>query len=141
MQPRRTSSLGDRVEFDIALGHLAAFGAKKIGNGFQGRRLAGTVGAEEGNDAPFGNLEGNALQHENHAIVNDLDIVDGQNRIHTGFVHGRSPLLVVLKIRTYLHSCVSQPGLSATYLTAASSSSGRTASRIGSIQSDAFCWM
>ncbi len=60
----------------LALGDFAAFGPQKVGNGLQRRRLAGAVGPEEGDDAPLGNLKRYPLQHQDHMVVDDLDVVD-----------------------------------------------------------------
>ena len=60
---------------DRSLGHFTPFGAQQVGDGLQGRGLAGAVGAEEGDDAPLRQLEGDALQHENDVVVDHLDIV------------------------------------------------------------------
>ena len=38
--------------------------------------LLGAVGAEQGDDAAARHVERNALQHQNNAVVDDLDIVD-----------------------------------------------------------------
>ena len=41
------------VEFDTALGHLATLRQQQIRDGFQGRCLACTIGAQYGDDATF----------------------------------------------------------------------------------------
>ena len=55
---------------------IAALRTQQIGDRLQRRRLAGAVRAEERDDPPLGNLERHALQHEDHVIVDDLDVVD-----------------------------------------------------------------
>ena len=77
---RREPVDGLAVEFDAALGHVAAFGAQQVGDRLQRRGLAGAVGAEEGNDAPFGNRQRHAPQHQDDVIVDHLDVVDRQQR-------------------------------------------------------------
>ena len=64
--------------FDRTLGHIAAFGVQQVRNGFQRRRFAGTVGAQQGDNLPLGDVQGNALEHQDHVVVNDLDVVDVQ---------------------------------------------------------------
>ena len=67
------------VEFDRALRHLAALGMQQVGDGLQGRRLAGAVRAEQGDDAALGHGERDAFQHEDHVVVDDLDVVDRED--------------------------------------------------------------
>ena len=84
--PRRTISDGRRrwmdapAELDRALGHVAALGAEQTGDGLERGGLAGAVGPEEGDDAPLGDAQRDALQHEDHVVVDDLDVVDRQQR-------------------------------------------------------------
>ena len=68
------------VEFDRALGDLAALGAQQAGYRLQGRRLAGAVGAEEGGDASLLGTQRHAFQHQDHAVIDDLDVVERQHR-------------------------------------------------------------
>ena len=70
---------------DLSLGDLAALGQQEGGDRLQGRRLARAVGAQQRHDAAFGHRERDALQHEDHVIVDHLDIghvedIDGGNR-------------------------------------------------------------
>src|SRR6185436_19874714 len=71
----------ETVKLDRALAHFPAFGMKKIGNRFESCRLAGAIRAKQRNDAAARNFERDTLQHENHMVVNDLDIVDRKNSV------------------------------------------------------------
>ena len=85
MQPRRTSSFGRHrlhggaLEDDRALRDVAALGAQQIGDRLQRRGLARAIGAEQRNETALRHGERNALQDEDHVVVDDLDIVDGKN--------------------------------------------------------------
>ena len=67
------------VEHDRALGDLAALGVKQIGDRLERGGLAGAVGAEERHNAAVRHRQRHALEHENDAVVDDLDIVEGEN--------------------------------------------------------------
>jgi hypothetical protein len=64
------------VELDAALGHPAAFGAEDARHRLQGGGLAGAVGAEQRRDASVLGAQGHAPQHQDDAVVDDLDIVE-----------------------------------------------------------------
>ncbi len=66
---------------DGALGDVPALRPEQIGDRLQSGRFAGTVGPEEGDDAPLGYLEGYALQHQDDVIVDHLDVVDGEKGV------------------------------------------------------------
>jgi hypothetical protein len=66
------------LELDRPLGDIAALGAQQVGNGFQGRGFARPVRAQQCDDFALGHVERNPFQHQNHMVVNDLDVVDGQ---------------------------------------------------------------
>src|SRR5262245_45976881 len=68
------------VEHDFAFGHLAAFGLQQVGDRLERGRLAGAVGAEQRHDVPPGHAERNALQDQDDVVVDDFDVVDGENR-------------------------------------------------------------
>ena len=68
------------VELDRAFGDLAALAAQQAGYRLQRRRLAGAVGAEEGGDASLLGTQRNAFQHQDHAVIDDLDVVERQHR-------------------------------------------------------------
>ena len=59
---------------------LATLRREQIRDRLQRRALARTVGAEQRDDRPLGNLQRHAFQHEDHVVVDDLDVVDRQVR-------------------------------------------------------------
>jgi hypothetical protein len=67
------------VELDGAFGHLPALAVQEARYRFQGRGLAGAVGAEEGRDAALLGEQRNALQHQNHAVIDDLDVIQREH--------------------------------------------------------------
>src|SRR5215469_2840425 len=69
------------IEFDRALCHLPALAVQQPRYRLQSRCLAGAVGAEQGRDSPLLRKERDALQHENHAVIDDFDVVERQHRI------------------------------------------------------------
>ncbi len=58
---------------------LAVFGRHNAADRHQGGGLAGAVGADQGDDLPFGHLDGNALQRLDVAVVG-ADIVQLKHR-------------------------------------------------------------
>ena len=86
IRPRRTTSGGESRsiafagEFDAALGDVAAFRAQQVGDRLERRGLAGAVGAEKSDDAPLGNRQRHATQHQDDVIVDHLDVVDREQR-------------------------------------------------------------
>ena len=52
-------------------------------------RLAGAVGAEQRDDPALRHLERHALQHQDHVVVDDLDVVDRQVRRGGGWLRQR----------------------------------------------------
>ena len=74
------------MQFNAALGDFSAFAFEQIGNGAQRGGFASAIAAEQSHDAALGHLQGNAFQHEDHVVVNDLDAVDIQNNV--GRTHG-----------------------------------------------------
>ena len=86
MQPRRTSSVGERsidalaVERDRALCDLAALGAQQVRDSLESGRLAGPVRPKDRHDAAARDGERDALQHEDDVVVDHLDVVDGEDR-------------------------------------------------------------
>src|SRR6058998_3478547 len=83
------------LELDRALRHVTALGPEQPGDRLQGRALPGAVGPEEGDDAPLGDAERHPFQHEDHVIVDHLDVVDRQ-QWPGGPAHGAHDLLVLL---------------------------------------------
>src|SRR5437867_1935127 len=84
-----------RLELDRALRHLTALGPEQPGDRLQGRALPGAVGPEEGDDAPLGDTERHPFQHEDHVVVDRLDVVDRQQR-PGGPAHGAHDFLLLL---------------------------------------------
>jgi hypothetical protein len=82
---------GDALELDRALGDFTALGVQQIGNRLERRRLARAVRTEQRDDAALRHLKRHALQHQDHVVVDDLDIVDRQSNapLASGIV-GRS---------------------------------------------------
>jgi hypothetical protein len=66
-------------QLHVALGHVATLRAQQTGDGLERRRLAGAVGAEQRGDPRLADVERHALEHEDHAVVDDLDVVEGQH--------------------------------------------------------------
>ena len=64
--------------FDRTLGHIAALGMQQIGDRLQGRRFPGAVGTEQGDDLAFRHVQRHPLEHQDHVVVDDLDVVDAQ---------------------------------------------------------------
>ncbi len=65
---------------DRALGHLAALGPQQVGDRLEAGGLAGAVGAQQRDDAALRHRQRDALQHQDDVVVDDLDIVDGEQR-------------------------------------------------------------
>jgi len=76
------------AQLDRALGDFAALPLEQVGDGAQRGRLAGAIATQDGHDAAFGHLQGDAFEHEDHVVVDHLDAVDVENDV--GFVHGTS---------------------------------------------------
>ena len=72
------------AQLDAALGDLAAFAGQQVEDRAQGRRLARTIAAQQGHDRALLDLQGNALQDQDHMVVDDLDAVDVQKNIAHG---------------------------------------------------------
>ena len=72
------------VEQDRALGDLAAFGMQQIGDRLQRGGLAGAVGPEQRHDAALRHVERHALEHQNDAVVDDLDVAHREKRLLGG---------------------------------------------------------
>jgi hypothetical protein len=77
------------VEHDRAFGHFAAFGVQQIGDRLERRGLAGAVRAEQRDDAALLHRQRHAFEHQNDAVVHDLDIVEREDgvgrRLRRGF--------------------------------------------------------
>ena len=68
-------------EFDRAVGDLTVLVVEQAGDRLEGGALAGAVGPQQGHDAAFGDLDGNAFDHEDDLVVFDLDVVDLQDHV------------------------------------------------------------
>ena len=66
------------AKFDRSLGHVATLRSQQVRNCLERRRLARAIGTEQRNDRPFLHLQRNALEHQDHVVVDDLDVVDGE---------------------------------------------------------------
>ena len=64
------------AQLNGALGDRAALTLQQIGNGAQCGGLARTVAAEYGDDFALRHLQRDALEHEDHVVVDHLDAVD-----------------------------------------------------------------
>ena len=62
-------------------GDGARLGAQQTGDGLQGGGLARAVGADQGDDLPFGHLKGHALDGVDGAVV-DVDVIHLQHSSH-----------------------------------------------------------
>src|SRR6266550_9155661 len=69
------------LELDRPLGDVAPFGAQQIGDCFERRSLARTVGSEQRGDPALRHFERYALEHEDDVVVDDLDVVDRKVRL------------------------------------------------------------
>ena len=84
------------AQLDTALGHLATLALEQVGDGPQRGRLASTVATQNGHDAAFGHLQRDALEHQDHVVVDDLDAVDVENNVFR--VHGVAFAVPIEKI-------------------------------------------
>ncbi len=62
------------VQLDGAVGDFALLRAQEARDGFERGALARAVGAEQGDDLPLRHLEREALEDEDHVVVDDLDV-------------------------------------------------------------------
>lgn len=82
MAPRRTrfvrrARLAFAVEHDRAFGDLAALECSRFEIAFSVGLRA--VGAEQHDDAALRDIERHALEHEDDVVVDDLNVVDGED--------------------------------------------------------------
>src|SRR5262249_39915605 len=68
------------LEFDRTLGDVAALRTQQVGDRLERGRLSRAVRPEQRHDLSPRHLERYALQHQDHVVVDDLDVVDGQVR-------------------------------------------------------------
>jgi hypothetical protein len=85
---------------DPTLGDLGLVVLEQAGDGPQQRGLAGTVAPEEGHDLTLRHVERQPPQAEDHVVVEDLEVVDGQDRRrgrrHFSGADGGFPLMVTV---------------------------------------------
>ena len=87
VRPQPVDPLAGKI--DVPLGHFAALRAEHARHRLERRGLAGAIGAEERRDPAFAHLERHPLEHEDDAVVDDLDVVQVQ---HVGTQRrGRAP--------------------------------------------------
>jgi hypothetical protein len=70
--------VGDEVaiELDLTLCDVALVNLEQPGDGAKCRGLPGPVGPEQGDDLAVSHFEGDAPEHEDHVVVDDLEILD-----------------------------------------------------------------
>ena len=68
------------VERDRALRDHAVVDVEQAGDRPQRGGLAGPVGAEQGDDLAVGHDQREAAQHQDHLVVDDLEVGDLQHR-------------------------------------------------------------
>jgi hypothetical protein len=60
---------------DVSVADFADFRPQQTRNGFQRARFARPIGTQQSDNLAFVHAQGNASEHENNVMVNDLDIV------------------------------------------------------------------
>ena len=84
MTPRLTSSFGVSwstplaLVLDRALGHVAALGVQQVEIAFSVVDLPAPLAPSSATILPFGYVQRHALEHQDHVVVDDLDVVDAQ---------------------------------------------------------------
>jgi hypothetical protein len=68
------------VELDPTLGRLRAVHAQEPGDSAQQGRLAGSVRTQQGDDGTPRHLDAHASKHQDHVVVDDLEVVDVEHR-------------------------------------------------------------
>jgi hypothetical protein len=63
------------LEFNCALGDFTALGLEQVGDSLQRCRLARSIGAEQRDDAASRHIERHALEHQDHVIVDHLNVL------------------------------------------------------------------
>src|SRR5688572_20691449 len=77
------------LEADRALGDTRIIGAVETGDGAQQRSFARTVGAEDADDLALLHRERYPLHGRDRALVDDLQLVDAEERL----AHRRDPAI------------------------------------------------
>jgi hypothetical protein len=67
------------LEADRALGDRAAVDVEEARDRAQHGRLAGAVRAEQRDDRALGDLDRDALEHEDDVLVHDLEVLDDEH--------------------------------------------------------------
>ena len=78
-------------------GHITALSAQQVGNRLERGGLARAIGAKQGYNASFHDFERDPFQHEDHMVIDHLNVVDHQQRFAVGFsngAHGVSPVIM-----------------------------------------------
>ena len=80
----------DRVpqKLDGPAFQLSVLCFQDAGNGFQGGRLAGPVGPQQGDHRAFRNLQRDPLKDQDHLIVNHFNIIDFEHEV-SGYIGSR----------------------------------------------------
>ena len=68
------------VEQDLAAGDLAVLGLEQAGDRLQRGRFARAVGAQQRHDRALGHFEAQAAQHQDHVVIDHLDVVHAEQR-------------------------------------------------------------
>src|SRR5436190_4260970 len=128
---------------DLALGDVAALGAQQVGDCLERGRLACAVGAEQRHDGSFLDVERHAPQDEDHVVIDDLDVLDREQRLRCHSSPQKRKRRTEARrsvVRTcgYIESLPQSRGVmffSFAYCAASASTIERTSLRSGSIQS------
>ena len=78
-------------------GDITTLGTQQIGNRLERGGLARAIGAKQGHDTPFHDFERDPFQHEDHMVIDHLNVVDHQQGFAVGFrngAHGVSPVIM-----------------------------------------------
>ncbi len=80
LDPLRGVHPGDvlPLEGHRSVGHLAALTRQQTGDRLERRGLAGPVRAEQRDDLAFRDCQGEPAQDEDDVVVDDLDVVEGE---------------------------------------------------------------
>ena len=79
------------LEGDGAFGDVGFVHVVQAGDGSHRGGLAGAIGAEQGHDLTIGHLDRDPTQNEDHVVVHDFEVLDGQHFEYLGGVGGPEP--------------------------------------------------
>src|SRR5256885_11088367 len=83
----------------------AALALEQVGDGAQRRGLARAVAAQNGHDALARHLERNALEHQDHMVVDDFDAIDRKStRLNSSHLVISYAVFCLTKHTIYLRS-------------------------------------